>query len=360
MLDKQSTYKTLDTDRVGDSIASLAKQVLEMVAAAGSFKASSAGRTFDKIAINGMGGSNLGARIIKSALSDRLGLPLLVEPGYEVPKYVDGRTVYILSSYSGTTEEPLSTYSEAKKRGAMIIGMTADAGGKNDLRDLMKKDGLPGIIFKPANNPSGQPRLGTGYSIAGLLLIFNRLGFCRIGEREIEKCAAHIEKRNKQLNPDMPLAKNPAKKLADDLKERIPLFIAGHMHEGGLHTVRNQLNESSKNFSLYLTIPEMNHYAFEGFAYPAPEFRRITAVFFDSKLYHPRIALRQELTKRIVAENGVPCRIVALKGGTRLEQAFELLQFGSWLSYYLGMLNNADPVEIGWVDWFKKELKKAK
>jgi len=33
-----------------------------------------------------------------------------------------------------------------------------------------------------------------------------------------------------------------------------------------------------------------------------------------------------------------------------------MMQFGCWLTYYLAMINNVNPVKIPWVDWFKNEL----
>ena len=45
-----------------------------------------------------------------------------------------------------------------------------------------------------------------------------------------------------------------------------------------------------------------------------------------------------------------------LSGNTKFIQALELLQFGSWLTFYLAMLNNVNPSLIPFVDWFKKKL----
>jgi hypothetical protein len=73
-------------------------------------------------------------------------------------------------------------------------------------------------------------------------------------------------------------------------------------------------------------------------------------------LYHPRVQKRARLTKEIVKKNGIPVISYELKGTTPLAQACELLQLGSWLSYYLGISYNVDPVKIPWVDWFKKKL----
>ena len=81
-------------------------------------------------------------------------------------------------------------------------------------------------------------------------------------------------------------------------------------------------------------------------------------LFFDSDLYRPRIQKRSNLTKKIGQKNKIKVISHKLRGKTKLEQSFEMLQFGAWITYYLGMLNNVDPVNIPWVDWFKEQLAK--
>ena len=138
----------------------------------------------------------------------------------------------------------------------------------------------------------------------------------------------------------------------------MPILASGGFLAGNLHTLRNQINECGKNYSSYLVLPDLNHYAMEGLVYPKANKKDIAFLFFDSKLFHERVQKRAILTKQVVKKNGINVLSYQLRGKTKLEQAFELLQFGSWLSYYLGMQNNVDPVKITWVDWFKKELEK--
>ena len=45
-----------------------------------------------------------------------------------------------------------------------------------------------------------------------------------------------------------------------------------------------------------------------------------------------------------------------MRGKTKLEQSMELLQLGTYISYYLGILNGINPSPTPWVDWFKDNL----
>ena len=74
---------------------------------------------------------------------------------------------------------------------------------------------------------------------------------------------------------------------------------------GNLKILRNQFNETSKNFASFLELPDMNHFALEGLARPVSNKDNLTFFFIDSSLYHPRIIKRSTLTKQIVQKNKI-------------------------------------------------------
>ena len=228
---------------------------------------------------------------------------------------------------------------------------------KSAMYKIMMKDNIPGYIFKPGYNPSNQPRLGVGYTIFGTMVILAKAGMFEIDVKNIEKIIAAMEIWGRKLKPEEKTELNAAKKIATAASGRIPVFVASEFLAGNLHAIRNQVNECSKQFATYLSLPDLNHYAMEGLSYPKSNKKNLVFVFFDSGLYSPRIQKRAELTKKVVAKNGVKTFSYRMKGETKMAQAFELLQLGSWISFYLGILNGVDPVKIPWVDWFKNQLK---
>jgi glucose/mannose-6-phosphate isomerase len=355
-LDNQQIYKKLDTHQVAQSLEFLPDQIRQVLEDARLIKIPHDYSKVTNVVINGMGGSNIGARIVQSAFEDQIKVPVNIVPGYEVPAHVNKNTLYIISSYSGTTEEPLSVYKEVKKRGAKILGITLDS-KKSKLAKLMLKENIPGYIFKAENNPSTQPRLGIGYTLFGTAVFLAKSGLFKIKVREIEDIIASMEIRGRKLRVEMPAKTNQAKKIALKLYNKIIVLVGAEFTSGNVHAMRNHINECSKNFATYLTLPELNHYAMEGLVNPQNSKKNITFLFFDSNHYHPCIQRRAELTKQVVKKNKVNVISYKLKGGSKLDQAFELLQLGVWISYYLGMLYNVDPAKIPWVDWFKKELK---
>lgn len=354
-LDSPKQIKKLDTDLVSESIESLPQQIEHLLKEIKNIKVPSSYKNITNVVVNGMGGSNLGARIIRSALKRRLKYSIAITPGYVVPKHINNNTLYIVSSYSGTTEEPLSVLKELKKRKAKVLGITA--GG--NLGKLMKRNNIPGLIFSPDENPSNQPRLGLGYSIFGMILLMNKIGLLSFTKKEIVSIINSLNKQNESLSITVPTKKNVAKTIAKNLYKKFPILVGSDFLVGNLHTMRNQMCENSKNFSCYLEVPDMNHFAMEGLMYPKENKKIMHFLFFNSHLYHKKVQKRFELTRKVVEKNGIKCSSHTLVGKTRLEQAFELLQLGTWITYYLGCLNQVDPVKIPWVDWFKKQLKKG-
>ena len=354
-LDNQKIYKKLDTGQVAKSIEFLADQLRQVLGQARLVKVPREYSRATQVVVNGMGGSNTGVGLVAAALSDRIKLPIIITPGYQVPAHVNENTLYLISSYSGNTEEPLSVYKEVKKRRAKIVGICEQ--GKNKLAALMMKEDIPGFMFKPEFNPSGQPRLGLGYSVFGVAVLLAKAGLLSLKENDLLKIIANLELWDRALRPLEPVKNNRAKQMALRLYGKIPVIVGAEFLAGNLKILRNQFNETSKNFAVYLELSDLNHYALESLANPQSNKANLIFLFINSSLYHPRVQRRARLTKQIIRKNKIKVVEYGPRGATKLEQALAMLQFGCWTSYYLAMLNNANPAKIPWVDWFKRELK---
>lgn len=356
-LDNPSHLKEADTYFIADSIEQLSQQIRQVLADSDLIKIPGGYERVNRVVINGMGGSNIGAYILKYALLDRSHVPVEIHAGYEVPAYVDENTLYVLSSYSGNTEGVLSVYEEVKKRKAKILGITAGGDSRGKLEQLMVDEDIPGFIFTPQYNVSGQPRMALGYSVFGILFLLQKCGLLSIENTEIQDIIHYLEEGNKELSIDTPLEKNKAKSLAEEISGKQPVLVGAEFLTGNLHAFRNQICENSKNFVCYLTLPDLNHFLLESLENPASNKEQLAFLFFDSDLYTDRIQERSSITQKTVKKNGIPVLSYHVKGKDKLHQAAELLQLGSWISFYLGMKNEVDIGAIPWVDWFKEQLK---
>lgn len=352
-LDNLQKIKKLDSGRVLDSIEALGSQISQAWQEVKGLKLPLTFKNFDKIVVNGMGGSALGADIIRSLFADRLKAPLILINSYHLPKCLDSKTLYIMSSYSGTTEEVLYSLAQARRKQAKTFGIAS--GGR--LGDLIRRKKISGYIFNPQSNPSGQPRMGLGYSLGAQLGVLKKVGLLDITKQEIKGSLAGLARLHRKFGALNPAKNNPAKKLAAFLRNKIPLAVAAEFLSGNAHVFANQINENAKNFANYFLISELNHHLLEGLSFPRANAGQLTFVFFDSGLYFPLNHKRLLITRDVATKNKIKSFYYRLSAPDKLSQVLEMLVFGSYASFYLAILNNVNPSKIPWVDYFKAKLK---
>lgn len=346
--------RQLDRDRMIDSIVQFDQQCRQAWQEVKKIAWPIALTNCDNIVLNGMGGSGLAAHVIQSLFRDQLSVPFDVVHGYELPKTVNARTLYIVVSYSGNTEEPLATISLAQKKKARMLAIAS--GGK--LAATARRQKIPAYIFSERYNPCGQPRMGLGYNLTALLAILSRLGYIRASDREFDQSLRTLERLNRQFGMDRPATSNPAKMAAQELSGRIPIIVGSEFLEGNAHIMSNQINENGKNFATYFVIPELNHHLLEGLENPTNRVNGLRFFFLESRLYDERNRRRIDITKKIIKRLGGYVSSYRLTGPSRLSQVLESVRYGSYVSYYLAILNGLNPSPIPWVDYFKKRLAK--
>lgn len=298
------------------------------------------------IVFSGMGGSGLGAQVVYHLFKNELKIPFYINNDYHLPGFVDENTLVILSSYSGTTEETLTSAKEAIDKGCKVTGITT--GG--NLSKILENQNVPYIKINPINNPAGQPRLGSGYTIFGLVATFSKSGVINIKEEDVQNAIGSAKK----LKED---TKQKAQELAKNFEGTIPVIFASEFLVGNAHVIRNQMNETAKTFSAYSPLPELNHHLMEGLK--NPKNKNLAILFINSNLYSQIIKKRIELTKEVLSKNGVPYFEYEAIGDTKLSQVLNALSFGGYLTLYLALLYGLDPSLIPWVDFFKENLHKA-
>lgn len=308
----------------------------------------------DHVVVGAMGGSHLGAQLIMTALADRLTKPLLVRNAYEPDGFIGPRSLVLATSFSGNTEETLSFAALSLELGARVICICS--GGA--LLSFAKKHGLPYYSFESTYNPSRVPRYGSGYLFMAQLALLNSLGIAKVTEEEIEKIIQTIADTVSEWAVTVPEENNEAKQLARRLHGKVVCLVSSQHLEGGAYIFKNQLNESAKQFSVSFALPELNHHLLEGLGHPTSNKETLLFCFFQSDLYYPRIKARYALTQGIIEQQGIATATFSPKTESKLEQAFELVSFTSYVALYLGILNNEDPGPNPWVDQLKTALAK--
>ena len=122
---------------------------------------------FDNIVLGGLGGSGIGAVLAKNWLFDKCPLPIEAVADYHLPKFISRKTLVVLNSYSGNTEETLSLFAEAKEQGCKIIIIT----GGGTLKELANENNLKTYDLKGGY----QPRMTVGFGLSFILMILGEL-----------------------------------------------------------------------------------------------------------------------------------------------------------------------------------------
>ena len=354
MLDNKAKILQLDSKNMLGSIQLLGQQIEEVLALATKVKIQASYKKVNNIVVLGMGGSALGAHFIKSVFLESLKIPLEIVNGYKAPEFVNEKSLVIASSYSGSTEEIISSVVDAKNKKAKIIAICS--GGK--LADWAKQSKVPALIFTTNNNPCGSPRMGLGYSIFGQVALLANAGILKLPASEIKNATQTISKFNSLFGVDNPEEKNAAKQMATSLLGKSAWFAAAEHLAGNAHIAANQMNENAKRFGGYFAVPEMNHHLMEGLLFPENNKQNIQFCLLESKLYDQRVQKRYGITKQILDKNNIGNFSYKCQEKNKFLQACEALVLFSYVSFYSAMLQGIDPTAIPVVDFFKEQLKK--
>ncbi len=353
-LDNLDYIKKIDTGRVLDSIDLFFNQAFNVLDDARLLSFPTITHPINNVVVAGMGGSAFAPEIVKTMFSQEILVPYEINREYHLPGYVGANSLVIISSYSGTTKEAIACANEALTKGSQIIAIFSRR-QQNELYKLAVAKKIPSYIFEEKYNPSLQPRLGEGYMVVGHVVILIKTGLLRLSLDKVRQSLDLVRSVN-QFSASVPIANNPAKKMALQLFKRFPILVCSEFLQGAIHGFANQLNETSKTHSAYHFIPEINHHRMEGLEFPQAFKQLGVFVLYPSSLYDKRVQARYKLTKKIIQASGFPVIEYVFATQSKIAQVFEAIVFNSYLSFYLAMLYQKNPVEIPWVDKFKEKM----
>jgi glucose/mannose-6-phosphate isomerase len=308
--------------------------------------------SIDKVVILGMGGSAIGGSLLRN-LASRLAKPIVfVTRDYDLPAFVDDRTLVIASSYSGNTEETLSAFSQALKIKCKKLAITT--GGK--LKALAEDAKVPVFHIDHAS----QPRAALGYSFIPLIAFLQKLGLLKEQTAKVEAMTQDLEKLLREIKETVPTSSNRAKQLATKLHGKIAVIYGAGTLSAVAHRWKTQINENSKAWAFHETFPELNHNAVVGYQFPPELAPKTYVALLRCPSLHSRTLIRYQVTSELLKQNGVSHEIIDSQGKSELSQMMGLIYLGDWVSYYLAILYEIDPTPVKAIDYLKKRLSEAK
>jgi glucose/mannose-6-phosphate isomerase len=350
-LDDVQAYKRLDPENMREPLHGLPQQCRAAWDKAKEFQFPGDYANIDKVVILGMGGSAIGGDLVRSLFSSKKKPIIFVNREYDLPAFVDERTLVIASSYSGNTEETLSAFSQALKKNCKKLAVTT--GGK--LKAMAEHAGVPVFIIDYA----GQPRAALGYGFMSLIAFLRKLGFTEDKRDEVEAMMQDLERLLAELKETVPARSNRAKQLAAKLHGKIAVIYGAGILSEVAHRWKTQINENSKSWAFYETFSELNHNAVVGYQFPQELASKIYVVLLRCPSINPRNLIRYRITSELLEQNSVSHETIESQGKSELSQMMGLIYIGDWVSYYLAMINETDPTPVKVIEYLKKRLSEA-
>ena len=292
-------------------------------------------KDIDRIVLTGMGGSALCGKLLKSYLYKTFKTPFEINTNYDLPEYINKKTLLIVSSYSGNTEETIEAFRIGNRKGCQILIIAH--GGK--LEELARKLNKPFIKLPHAI----QPRLSYGYSFFALLRLFQNSNLINNHDKEIQELTMKLRRD---------VYKEKAQQLAKKLEGKIPIIYSSEKLFSVAYKWKINFNENSKVHSFCNFFPELNHNEMVGYTKLNGNYY---ILIIKDEYDHTKIKKRMSIMKKLIQPK-IPVLDLELKGSSDLIKVFSTIYLGDWTSYFLALINNIDPTPVDIVEDFKKKL----
>jgi len=301
---------------------------------------------FKSVEVSGMGGSSLPANVLRIYLNSiymknpkkNKSFGIYQNRFYSLPHEAYDNCLNFFASYSGNTEETLSSFKEGMKHKLPAVGLAA--GGK--LAEACEKNHVPCAIL-----PNGiQPRYATGYFFSAMVRILINAGM-------IEDVSGELSKLSEKLEKSVVALEKEGRAIAKKLKGKTPVIYSSAKFKSLAMIWKIKINENAKTPAFYNFFPELNHNEMVGFTNPQGKFHIITLM---DKKDHPQNIKRMEITAKLLKKKGIGNTIIEMPDDNIFNTIFSTLILGDWVSYYLALEYGQDPTPVVMVEELKKML----
>jgi glucose/mannose-6-phosphate isomerase len=307
-------------------------------------------RGVDRSVVMGMGGSAIGADLLRSLTDAET--DLLLRPVREptLPRWVGPSTLAVAVSYSGNTSETLSAFDEAGRRGAPRVAVSSDG----RLQELALSEGVPHLAI-----PTGlqaAPRAALGYVLGGLLGLFDP-AFPASNRDRLDRASKVLVARNEELGSR---DGSPAR-LAARIGTRLPWIISSRDLAPAARRWTTQIEENAKRLAHWDVVPESMHNAIVGWdALRRMDVSRFIVIRLEGAGDDRVARERFEYMGSLLTRKRVPVAIVRFQATDRLERILSAVQWGDYLSLALARVSGVDPLPIEAIQRMKRQLEPRK
>jgi glucose/mannose-6-phosphate isomerase len=305
----------------------------------------------EAIIVAGMGGSAIGGELLKDWARDKIAVPIEVCREYSLPKYADKSTLVFIVSYSGETEESLSTFLDAVKRRCMIVCISS--GGT--LQEFAEKLDIPHLLV-----PLGMaPRASLPYLFIPLQILLEKIGLASQVASEISETVKVLKQVADSNSSEKSLRENFSKKLASKICGTMPFVYGFGIYRAVAQRLKTQFNENSKVPSKWEFFPELNHNEIVGWEAANGLVKHFSTIFIRDADEPEPIHQRIEATKKLMSRKSVKILEIQSIGKSDLAKMSSVICIGDFTSVYLAIMRGIDPTPVKSIALLKEKMKQS-
>lgn len=302
----------------------------------------------DNIIVAGMGGSGIGGDLLKDWARDKTAIPIEVNREYNLPAYAGKKTLVLLTSYSGDTEESLGAFLDALKRKCMVFCVSS--GGA--LLENAKRLKVP-FLKVPGGMP---PRAALPYLLVPLLIHLEKAGFVQGAKDELQEAIKLLENVSFENSPEKPAKSNSAKTLALSIGQTAPVTYGYGFYRSVAMRFKQQFNENSKIPAKWEVFSELNHNEIVGWERAGELGKSFTSIFIRDNEEPVEIKSRIEITKEVMEQEDVKILELKAQGKSMLARMLSTICIGDFTSNYVAFLHGVDPTPVRTITYLKDTL----
>ena len=291
----------------------------------------------DHIVFAGMGGSGALGDIFAAILS-KTNIHVCVVKGYHLPNTVDSKTLVVVISISGNTDETLKILESAHDQGCKLIVFTS--GGKMEKICLEKN-----IEFRKIEE-FHSPRASFPSFLYSILNILSPI--IPIKKEEVLESIKELQYLQSEISSENLSENNPALCLAKWITD-IPLIYYPFGLQSAAIRFKNSLQENAKTHAIMEDIVESCHNGIVAWERKS----NVQPILIKGADDHVKTKEKYQILTEYFQQNKIKYKGITSINGNILSKIINLIYLLDYSTIYKAVLNKIDPSPVKSIDYVK-------